>query len=132
MGSLTVPIRRRWLPGVGRLSVATWHPRYLRRRGAVLWPLLAILALLASVLVLVAFVGSPRQVRQCGAVIDHVIINTVDELLGCDTLTMPGLRPEDFPAFVLFEPLLSSYGIVSEPPSRPPPLRSSTSGSHPR
>jgi len=98
----------------------------------VLWPFLAVLALLASVLVLVAFVGSPRQVRQCGAVIDHVIINTVDELLGCDTLTMPGLRPEDFPAFVLFEPLVSSCGIVSEPPSRPLSLRSSTSGSHPR
>jgi len=83
--------------------------------------LLAIAASALALLVHFAFVGSPERRNQCGSGIDDVISNTVDAWLGFDTLTTPGLRPWEFPAFALFDALVSPPEPCSGTPARVPP-----------
>lgn len=90
----------RFLPS--RRTLAAAH-----RSGFAQAPVLAGLA--GCVLIGCAILGggmSPSRFRACGAAIDAVLSVTIDEWIGEDTLTMPGLHPG---RWIYFDDLIA-YG----------------------
>jgi hypothetical protein len=92
-----VPIRRR----ANSRSTAP-------RAGEVVLPCLVILVVLTGICCLAALASSPPAFRRCGAAIDRLLADTVDEWLAVDTLTVPWLRPVVLP----WGDALCSFGMA--------------------
>ncbi len=84
-------------------------------RGAVLAPCPAMLAatMLACVLVLGICGNSPVDAERMGRVIDVLLAETLDAWLETDTLTLPGIRPEDLPLHDFLSSRMMPWGPVS-------------------
>ena len=84
-------------------------------RGAVLWPCLAMLAvtMLACALVLGICGNSRVDAERLGGAIDILLTETLDTWLETDTLTLPGIRPEDLPFHDFFSSRMPPWGPVS-------------------
>lgn len=81
-----VPIRR-------RVNSRATPPR----AGEVVLPCLVVLVVLAGICCLAALASSPPVFRRCGAAIDRLLADTVDDWLGVDTLTVRLLPPAMLP-----------------------------------
>jgi len=78
------------------------------RAGEVVLSCLVILVVLTGICCLAALASSPPAFRRCGAAIDRLLADTVDEWLAVDTLTVPWLRPIGLP----WGDALLSFGIA--------------------